>query len=232
MSILEVENPFLQDNLASEPVAGSGFINFLQTIVIALAIVVVLYLFIITPNEVKGESMRETFQNKDILLTNKLIQIFGGKNSPFFNIFGDYQRGDVITFHVSTPTEDDDLIKRIIATAGDRVKVQGGLVYVNDIQIQENYLADGTYKNTTPGISSQTVNNKGKTSLPSNSTLKEGINLTVPDGYYFVMGDNRNNSRDSRFSDIGLVSRNNVKGRVFFRIFPLEQMKPIISPTY
>lgn len=229
MSLFETKNPFLTDPL-DVPVAGSGFINFLQTIVIALAIVVILYLFIITPNEVKGESMRETLQDHDILLTNKLVHIFGGVNSPLYKVFGDYERGDIVTFHLSTTTQEEDLIKRIIAIPGDKVMIQDGIVYVNGNKIAENYLADGTFRNEIIGVSSKTVNNKGKTYLPNTSTLIEGKESIVPPNSYFVMGDNRGNSRDSRYSDIGFVLRKSLKGKVFFRIFPLDKLGILHNP--
>ena len=117
------DNPFVEDpDILTEKAKGSGFVDFLQTIVIALVIVLVIYLFIMTPNEVKGPSMRETFQDKELLLTNKMIELFGGKNSPLYFIFGDYKRGDVVIFHESSSNL--DLIKRIVAVSGDKIRIQ------------------------------------------------------------------------------------------------------------
>ena len=89
--IIIEDNPFSEEpEIVTSKPAGNSIVDLLQTVVIALVIVIVIYLFIMTPNEVKGPSMRETFQNADLLLTNKMIQLFGGKNSPLYVIFRDY----------------------------------------------------------------------------------------------------------------------------------------------
>ena len=56
------------------------------------------------------------------------------------------------------------------------------------------------------------------------STFKEGEEVTVPNGYYFMMGDNRNNSKDSRFKDVGFIARNDIKGRVLLGWWPLNEI--------
>ncbi|MEI6886923.1 MAG: signal peptidase I [bacterium] len=222
--IIVDDNPFEKEpELVTSKPAGNSFVDLLQTVVIALVIVIVIYLFIMTPNEVKGPSMKETFQNADLLLTNKMIELFGGKNSPVYFLFGDYQRGDVIVFH-EMPS-DSDFIKRVIAIPDDKIKIQDGYVYVNGILLDETYLADGSID--------PSVNNKGKTRLVAGQTFAyEGEELTVPEGRYFVMGDNRNNSKDSRYSEVGFVKREDLKGKVVFRYFPFDRLGIIQGHTY
>ncbi|SCN25305.1 Signal peptidase I S [Clostridium sp. N3C] len=115
----------------------------------------------------------------------------------------DYKRGDIIIFD-SLDAKNDIYIKRIIAVAGDEVEIKDDKVYLNGEELQENYLAEGTI--TEPGI-----------------FMSDKEKFTVPEGYIFVMGDNRENSKDSR--TFGSVSLEQVEGKVFVRLFPVKDFK-------
>lgn len=108
------------------------FFDFLETIVVALSIFVVVYLFLFQPHEIKGNSMEPNFHNNQYILTDKISYRF---REP--------QRGEVIIFK-APGNPDVDYIKRIIGLPGDRVKVLNGKVYVNDQQLPETYLAEST----------------------------------------------------------------------------------------
>lgn len=108
------------------------FFDFLETIVVALSIFVVVYLFLFQPHEIKGNSMEPNFHNNEYILTDKISYRF---REP--------QRGEVIIFK-APGNPDVDYIKRIIGLAGDKVKVLNGKVYVNDQQLPEAYLAEST----------------------------------------------------------------------------------------
>lgn len=103
--------------------------------------------------------------------------------------------------------------------------IQGGKVYLNGTELTENYLADGSYENpnpTYPGDTQKVLYNKDRTYVRTDSWLKEGNEVTVPANKYFVLGDNRNNSQDSRITAIGFVDSLQINGKVVFRILPLD----------
>lgn len=179
--------------------------DFLQSVVIAIAICIVTYFLIATPNQIEGESMEPNFYNGEIVLTSKIHQWFGstqiGKSMGFT-----YNRGDVAVFQ---KPGFKDFIKRIIAVPGDKIQLIEGNIYVNDEELDESYLPAGitTHEGT---------------------FLKDGGSaLTVPQDQYFLMGDNRSNSHDSRYSDIAFIKREWFKGKVLVRYWPINTFKII-----
>lgn len=194
------ENPFIYAP-QKEAVKGGIIVDIMQTIVIALAICVFIYIFLAIPNQVDGSSMEPNFQNAELLFTNKIIQIIGD-NSIGKKLNYDYQRGDVIVFQLPN---NPDFIKRIIAGPGDTVMIADNHPIVNGKIIYESYIPSTT----------MTI---------GGTFLEEGEEKTVPDGYYFVMGDNREASKDSRSEGVGFVNRKYIKGKVFFRWWPFNQI--------
>jgi len=166
------------------------FLDFIETIVIALAIFVVVYRFLFQPHQVKGSSMYDNFHDGEYLLTDKVTYRF---RSP--------ERGDVVVFK-APQNEDYDYIKRIIALPGDTVKISGDQVFVNNTLINESGFLDARIT-THAGL-----------------YAKEGQNVTIPAAEYFVMGDNRNNSSDSR--EWGPVPAANLVGRTWLRYWPVN----------
>jgi signal peptidase I len=180
-------------------------VDILQTIIIALMISVVIYLVIAIPNQVDGQSMEPNFHDKELLLTNKIIQWFGQSQVAYtLHLNYDYERGDVVIFHF----QGADLIKRVIALEGDTIRIEENSIFVNGSKIDEKYIPTTT-----------------RTRIPftSQAFFQEGETITVPEDHYFVMGDNRENSKDSRFREVGFIPREDVKGRVFFRYWPLDK---------
>ena len=118
-----------------------------------------------------------------------------------YNLFGDPERGDVVVFHTGLQTDggqDKNLIKRIIGLPGDTVEIIDGYVYLNGEKLDETYINE-------QGISGQMEP------------------VTVPEGKLFCMGDNRRVSLDSRDESVGCVSRDEILGRVFVRIYPFSE---------
>lgn len=164
------------------------FLDFLETIVVSLAIFAVVYIFLFQPHQVDGQSMVPNFQNGEYILTDKISYRIHAPN-----------RGDVVVFH-SPQDEKVDFIKRIIGIPGDIIQVKGGYAYLNGVKLEETY-----------------INNPGEVTPGKYST--ENLVIDVPPGQYFVMGDNRLHSSDSR--EWGLVTSNEIVGRAFFRYWPI-----------
>lgn len=175
------------------------FFDILESIVVALAIFVVVYLFLYQPHQVKGASMEPNFHDGEYILTNK-----------FEYKFGDPKRGDVIVFR-SPQNPDIDFIKRIIGLPGDRVKLSNNKFYINGVELDEEYLRDDLY--TYQG-----------------SYLKDGQETIVPPDHYFVSGDNRPRSSDSR--EWGPITRDSIIGKSQLRYWPFNRFGLIESVHY
>ena len=115
------------------------------------------------------------------------------------------RRGDIVIFKSELQDENGKnklLIKRVIGLPGDKITINDGKVYINDKEYDESYLKDGY---TTGSVN----------------------NFKVPKGEYFVMGDNRVVSIDSRYSEVGCIKKDAIKGRAVLRLFPFTQIKKL-----
>lgn len=169
---------------------GHFFLEAFETIVLSLAIFVVIYFFVASPHQVKGLSMYPTFDDKELILTDKISYRLG---QP--------KRGDVVVF--KSPTNPEyDYIKRIVGVPGDRVKIEANGVYVNDEFQPEKFLPAGTV--TSGGL-----------------FLGMDREITVPTNSFFVLGDNRAGSSDSRAW--GFITKQEIIGKVIFRYFPFNK---------
>ncbi|SHH28298.1 signal peptidase I [Tepidibacter thalassicus] len=164
-------------------------IEWVKTIAISLVIAFVITQFI-RPTLVKGYSMYPTLEENDYLIINKI---------PY--TIHEPARGDIVVFKSHLTQEngkEKDLVKRVIAVPGDKIKIINGKVYVNGKELKETYI-NGNY---TDGY----------------------IDTTVPEGYIFAMGDNRPNSLDSRDPRVGMVSEDDIIGRAFLRLYPFNKI--------
>jgi len=108
------------------------FTDILETIIIAFAIFLVVYLFLVQPHRVQGDSMLPNFKNGELILTDKISYRF---KLP--------QRGDVIIFKAPYD-KSKDFIKRIIALPGEKIKIEDGAIFINDKKLSESYLPNTT----------------------------------------------------------------------------------------
>jgi signal peptidase I len=173
---------------------GAFILEFVQSIVLALSVFVLVYLFVAQPNEVKGNSMLPNFEDREYLLTDKLTYQF---SLP--------KRGDVIVFKAppSEPCAESECeyIKRIMGIPGDRVKVENGQVYLNGNLLNQSFLPIDFV--TDPGM-----------------FCNEGEEKTVPEGMYLAFGDNRSHSRDGR--EFGPITKSSIVGKAFFKYWPVK----------
>jgi len=175
--------------------------DFLELFIIAICIVFVIFSFAVRLCRVSGPSMENTLYNGEMLLTSDLFY------TP--------EAGDVIVFHQTHDTisrYNELIVKRVIATEGQFVKVVNDGVYVSDDDTFEESerLDESSYAYMDIGVMLNYYNALDKV-------------FEVPENTLFVMGDNRNHSADSRDPQIGLVDERRVVGKVIVRISPLSR---------
>jgi signal peptidase I len=171
---------------------GHFLLEITQTIVLALSLFVVCYLFLFQIHSVNGSSMFPNFHNGDLIITDKLSYRF---NPP--------KRFDVIVIKAppSEPCSEDkcEYIKRLIGLPNDRILLTNSQIFINEQPMDQKFL-------------STDVVTKSGTFLP------EGVVIQLKDNEYLVMGDNRTYSRDGR--EFGPINRNAIIGKAFLRIWP------------
>ncbi|MBD3279892.1 MAG: signal peptidase I [Candidatus Pacebacteria bacterium] len=183
---------------------GALFLDIVETIVIALSIFLVVYLFFMQPHQVNGQSMVPTFQSGEYLLTDKVSYRVG-----------DPSRGDVVVFHAPEEAHCPegtgcDFIKRVLAVPGESVQVTNNQIIVNGTPLAESYIPADFQ--TLPG------------------SFVKGRTVTLGPDEYFVVGDNRSYSSDSR--TWGPIKKSDIVGKAFFRYWPPEKLGMIEAARY
>lgn len=202
-------NPFFVKR-SPENSSRKGISTMIQILVVLVVIIVLSLIFVITPNQINGFSMYPTFDDDEIVLTNRFIQ-WGGAIGLSDTINYDYQRGDVVVFHSNS--EEGAIVKRVIALPGETIVISQSRVFVDGKILTESYLTNGTI----------TYNG---------DFLLEDMPYTLQEEEYFVMGDNRTKSVDSRYSELGPVKRNQITGKVIARVYPLDKFDLVQRGEY
>jgi signal peptidase I len=182
--------------------------SFLGTIVIAIFVVT----FVVQAFQIPSESMENTLLIGDYLLVDKL---HFGRDGVWQTVlpYRKVNRGDIIVFHYPVhPSE--HFVKRVVGIPGDHIRLQNRQVYVNGTALQESYVhyfrQRDVFRDDFPRLDLPVAGLNGAWWLEMKK-LVEDSQLIVPEDNYFVMGDNRDNSLDSRYW--GFVPRENIVGR-------------------
>lgn len=182
------------------------FFEIAETAVMAILIFLALYLFLVRPHQIRGDSMVPNFHDGEYLLT-EMVSYNILKRAP--------QRGEVVVFR-SPEQPNLDFIKRIITLPGEKIKLQNGKVFIINEANPEGFLLEEPYL-------------EGGTLTQGRRTISDGEVFSVGDGYV-VLGDNRDRSSDSR--EWGVIKKTDIVGKVWFRYWPPEEFSLIKSATY
>ena len=189
-------DPAARGESTHEGAARSGWLEWLGVFLVAFVVFALIRTFIVSPFMVPSGSMEPTIQVGDNVFAQKVTAHLGWEPEV----------GDIIVFdNPVLDSEHDILVKRVVALGGQTVDFVDGSLYVDGIMVDEPYTVGLTYPldMTAPGV---------RLSFP----------YTVPEGCVWVMGDNRENSADSRY--FGPVPQDNVIGTVFFRYWPVHRI--------
>ena len=221
--VVQVANPQSINQQAADATPGKKekkkktwkqeLIEWVVTLAVALVIAFVVRSFIFEPVYVDGDSMYPTLHHGEIMYVSKTsygTSFFGipfTSVGTYFTVGGEPERFDVVVCNYPGRVDKKtgartNFVKRVVGLPGDTVEIKDGYLYVNGRRYDEKFLHERMEDNwPTATFRARCMDGK------------EGP-YTVPEGYYFLMGDNRNNSNDSRNAAVGPVARDMIVGRV------------------
>ncbi|RKY32294.1 MAG: signal peptidase I [Candidatus Omnitrophota bacterium] len=177
-----------------------------ESIIIAFILAMIIRTFVIQAFKIPTGSMRPTLMEGDLILVNKFIY---GAKIPFTDFrlpaLREPETGDVVVF-IYPQDPKKDFIKRLIAAGGDTVEIRKGKIYVNEQAQTEGEFTQRYYYNRGP-------------------YAREGEKIKVPEGYFYVLGDNSASSQDSRYW--GYVPRKNLLGKALVIYWPPKRIRII-----
>jgi signal peptidase I len=208
-------------------------------IIEALLIAVVFRTFVYQPFSIPTASMQSTMMIGDYFVANKFVWGFGPHSFPIAlpfhgRIFGRSPNvGDIAVFY--NESSGQDYIKTVIGLPGDRIQMKQGRLWINGKMVERQFVADGTdtddhqdtvpvkiYRETLPNGVVHTIQE-----ISDDQMLDNTGEYVVPPGHYFMMGDNRDRSADSRIlSDVGYVPAEDLEGKAEFRFFSIKDDLP------
>ena len=203
-----------EENLNEEKTNLAGEIfEIAESILINIFVIVMIFTYLLHPVNVEGHSMNDTLINKDRVLMSTVCLNYSYGDIVIINNDAAYLLDDqnqVYTRDIAGERLEECLIKRVIAGPGQTLDIdpEAHTVTVDGNVLNEPYIKE-------PLVSG------GVFSYP----------ITIPDGYYFVMGDNRNNSADSRNGDVGLIKKDQILGKAMVRFAPIKNFKILYKNT-
>ncbi len=242
---LKTDNQANTKNQTDLPEREEGIGDFFRTALMAVVLALLIRTFFYEPFNIPSGSMLPTLQVGDYLFVSKPSYGYSRYSFPFGiadfqgRVFEDLpERGDVIVFKLpSNPSI--DYIKRLVGMPGDRIQVKQGRLYINGTMVEREEV--GLRRVESPEGGNENVMEYIET-LPGGIMHKiyeesddEALDNTdvyvVPDGHYFLMGDNRDNSQDSRvLNHVGYVPEDNLVGRAEILFFSIDSTASFIKP--
>lgn len=213
--IFSMQQPSSDVSLPGEPNGNAGgefprlikssasfVFEVIKTVLISVAIIVLIRYFLFKPFYVRGASMEPTFENNEYLIINEIDYRF---HPP--------QRGDVVVFRF--PRDPSQyFIKRVVGLPGETVTVRGGVVVIHNEKYPEGFTLDESLY------------------LSDDVKTFGDATVTLDQNHYYVLGDNRAASLDSRSEIVGPIPRADIIGRTWFRIWPPRRMSLFHTPEY
>ena len=243
----------MSDNAQSAPTTGKSgaaheFVEIVKTIIYALAIALVLRVIVFQPFTIPSASMEPNLYEGDYIVVTKWSYGWSHHSIPFSPplfkgriLDKPAQRGDIVVFKLPSDNR-TDYVKRVVGLEGDRIQMKDGLLYVNDKLIARTTLtpvtADSGFGNIVQIARFAEQLDGGKSYVtqdfgPDNEYDKTDV-YTVPQGYYFMMGDNRDNSSDSRvppaLGGVGFVPAENLVGKAQIVLLSWRPEASIFKP--
>ena len=178
-----------------------------ESILINIFVIVMIFTYLLHPVDVEGPSMNNTLNNEDRLLMSTVCLDYSYGDIVIINNDAAYlldENNDVYKKDITGDRLEECLVKRVIAKPGQTLEIDPASheVKVDGAVLNEPYIKDP-------------VSDGGVFNYP----------ITIPEGYYFVMGDNRNNSADSRNGYVGLIKKNQIYGKAIVRFSPIKEFK-------
>ncbi len=200
------------------PTLPEALASLLRTVVVALFLLT----FVLQPLLIPSESMEHTLLVGDFLLFNKQVYAPAGKLTHWLMPYRPVERGDIVVFHHPQPPL---LVKRVVGMPGDHLRIEDGRVMINGAALEEPYAAfepapPSSFRDNFPAqiYTDPQVDPDWWMQMQS---LTQNGELVIPAGEYFVLGDNRNHSKDSRYW--GFVPRSAIVARPLVIYFSLRR---------
>ena len=222
--------------------AANETVEIVKTIFFALLIALVVRVLLLQPFTIPSASMEPNLYEGDYIVVSKWSYGYSKHSIPFSpplfedRIMGrDPKRGDVVVFKLPSNTK-IDYIKRVIGVPGDKIQMRGGQLFLNDAPVENTVVSSAEVsalfrpatlsqvRETLPGGRSYMTQDYGPNNELDNTPVFE-----VPAGYFFMMGDNRDNSIDSR-ADVGLVPHENLVGKAQIILFSWSPGASLANP--